>query len=71
MASNAQKAITAVAPVQSSDPTALTNYQLAVLTALCNSIVAEITANALVNVTSVSGVTSGSGTSGPGTGTVS
>jgi len=41
------------------------------LTALCNTLVAHIQANALVTVVvaSVSGVTTGPGVSGPGTGT--
>lgn len=38
--------------------------------AMGNAIVAHVIANALVNVLSVSGVTTGPGTSGPGTGTI-
>jgi len=41
------------------------------LEALAEAVVEEITGHATVNVTSVSGVTTGPGTSGPGTGTVS
>ncbi len=38
---------------------------------IASAVVNEFTANALVNVTSVSGVTAGAGVSGPGTGTIS
>lgn len=37
---------------------------------ISNVIVAHIVANTVVNVTSVTGVTTGAGVSGPGTGTV-
>jgi len=37
---------------------------------ICTAIVAHIQSNAVVNVTSVSGVTTGGGVSGPGTGTI-
>lgn len=43
----------------------------AVWNAIGTAIVAYITANALVTVTSVSGVTTGAGVSGPGAGTIS
>ena len=42
----------------------------AVLLAICTAIVDHITANAVVNVASVSGVAAGGDASGPGTGTV-
>jgi hypothetical protein len=42
----------------------------AVWQAVCNAIVAHIVNNAQVVVASVSGVTTGPGVSGPGTGTV-
>ena len=38
---------------------------------LADALVSYITANAVVTVTSVSGVTTGAGTSGPGSGTIS
>jgi len=38
---------------------------------ISNAIINYIKTNAVVNVTSVSGVTTGGGTSGPGTGTLS
>lgn len=43
----------------------------ALFKAMGDAIVQHIQANATVTVTSVSGVTTGSGTSGPGTGTIS
>lgn len=49
------------------DDTELMNYCTDTATAIVN----EITANALVTVTSVTGVTIGSGVSGPGSGGVS
>lgn len=42
----------------------------AVFRALASAIVTHLTTNAVVNVTSVSGVTTGAGVSGPGTGTI-
>lgn len=42
----------------------------AIFRAIGNAIVLHITANAAVVVTSVSGVTTGGGVSGPGTGTI-
>lgn len=38
---------------------------------IANAVIEHIVANALVNVTSVSGVTTGPGVSGPGVGTIS
>jgi hypothetical protein len=46
-------------------------YSDAMLQALCQGIIDEIKAAAVVTVTNVSGVTVGGGVSGPGTGTVS
>ncbi len=43
----------------------------AALGELAEAIVEHITANAVVTVTSVSGVTTGAGVSGPGSGTIS
>lgn len=43
----------------------------AIFRAMGNAIVAHIQANAQVAVTSVTGVTTGGGVSGPGTGTIS
>lgn len=43
----------------------------ALFKAIGGAIVAHIQANAVVAVTSVSGVTAGAGVSGPGTGTIS
>lgn len=53
------------------DPHASAAQRTAVWRAIGTAIVAHITANAQVNVISVSGVTVGAGVSGPGTGTVS
>lgn len=51
-------------------PTSGTAQRTAVWRAIGTAIVTEITVNGQVTVASVSGVTPGVGTSGPGTGTV-
>ena len=63
--------IAGVSPVQGSGSAAANTYRDEVGQAMCQGIIDEIKANAIVSVTSVSGVTPGSGTSGPGTGTIS
>lgn len=63
--------IAAVAPVQSSNQTALAAYRDAIGQADSQAIIDYIKANAVVSVASVSGVTVGSASSGPGTGTIS
>ena len=45
--------------------------QLDVMTKMCEAIVTHISTNAVVSVTSVSGVTVGGGVSGAGSGTIS
>lgn len=59
MASRIEAAISAITPVQGSDPTAANNYRAAVIQAMCTGIIAEIVASATVQVT---GVQPGSGT---------
>lgn len=63
--------IAAVTASQGSDPTAANAYRDAVGQAMCQGIIDEIKANAVVSVTSVSGVQTGAGVSGSGTGTIS
>lgn len=58
------------APSQSSDPVAAAAAADEYLLADCQAIVDYIKANAVVNVTSVSGVTPGSGVSSTGSGTI-
>ena len=62
-----------VAAIETVD-TQMTPAQIAQLTAgwdaICGAIVLYIQTNAVVEVTSVSGVSTGGGVSGPGTGTI-
>jgi hypothetical protein len=50
--------------------TTMTSAALDAWEAVADAIIEEIQTNAAVTVTSVSGVTTGVGTSGPGTGTI-
>lgn len=52
------------------DWTGRSDFRAQVLKAIAEGVVEHITSAAVVNVTSVSGVTTGGGTSGPGTGTI-
>lgn len=79
MALNAARLSTAIFNKLLADPRSgfsnpLTETQKDMLRAWCDAIaqamVEELTTHAAVNVTSVSGVAPGSGTSGPGTGTI-
>jgi hypothetical protein len=47
-----------------------TGFENQLIKAVCEAVVEHITSLAVVTVTSVSGVTTGTGTSGPGTGTI-
>ncbi len=49
-----------------SDPTSIGNWEK-----ICRQIYSHLKTDVVVNVASVSGVTTGGGTSGPGSGTVS
>lgn len=60
----------AVDAAVSGTPAAGSAQRTAIFRAMGSAIVTHITANAAVVVTSVSGVTTGGGVSGPGTGTV-
>ena len=61
MATKVKAAIDAVEAVQTSDPTALTAYRMAIYTAMCQGIIEEIVANSeLVSVTADTG-TAGAG----------
>jgi hypothetical protein len=62
--------IAGVAPVQGSGSAAANTYRDAVGQAMCQGIIDEIKANAVVGVISVSGVTPGGGVSGSGAGTI-
>ena len=79
MALSSSRLSTAIKTLWTANPNSglsnpLTAGQSAMLTALCDAIaqalVTEITTNGTVVVTSVSGVTTGGGVSGPGTGTI-
>lgn len=54
-----------------SDPQKVAAGAQALADAIAQAVVDHIQANAVVNVTSVSGVTAGGAVSGPGTGTIS
>lgn len=59
------------AAIQKSDQASVQAYSDALLTALFQAICDEIQQKAVVNVTNVAGVTAGTASSGPGTGTIS
>ena len=61
---------TAVDAAVLANQTANEAQRTAIFRAIGNAIVAHITGNAVVVVTSVTGVTTGPGTSGPGAGTI-
>lgn len=60
-----------IAASQGTDKAAANAYRDLIGQAMCQGIIDEIKANAVVTVTSVSGVQPGGGASGPGTGTIS
>lgn len=70
MKAKIRAAMAAVPPPAANTAEAALAYSDALVEALCQGIIEELTQNGVVTIASVSGVQTGGGVSGPGTGTI-